>query len=87
METETRFPEMRFRFHHHNEVRSRSRLALTTNSLFFSTKNKTHLSRPKKLKSTRPPLLECLTAACKALSLANAKGMGTNGLVIRSLDD
>ena len=32
-------------------------------------------------------LLECLTAACKALSLANAKGEGTNGLVIRSLDD
>ena len=32
-------------------------------------------------------LLVCLTAACKALSLANAKGKGTNGLVIRSLDD
>ena len=32
-------------------------------------------------------LLECLTAACKALSLANAKGKGTNGSVIRSLDD
>ena len=32
-------------------------------------------------------VLECLTAACKALSLANAKGKGTNGLVIRSLDD
>ena len=32
-------------------------------------------------------LLECLTAACKALSLANAKGNGTDGLVIRSLDD
>ena len=31
-------------------------------------------------------MLECLTAACKALSLANAKGKGTNGLVIRSLD-
>ncbi len=31
-------------------------------------------------------LLECLTAACKALSLANAKGKGTNGLVIGSLD-
>jgi hypothetical protein len=28
----------------------------------------------------------CLTAACKALSLANAKGKGTNGLVIGSLD-
>ena len=33
------------------------------------------------------PMLECLTAACKALSLANAKGKGTNGSVIRSLDD
>jgi len=32
-------------------------------------------------------VLECLTAACKALSLANAKGKGTNRLVIRSLDD
>jgi len=32
-------------------------------------------------------LLECLTAACKALSLANAKVKGTNGSVIRSLDD
>ncbi len=31
-------------------------------------------------------LLECLTAACKAFSLANAKGMGTNDWVIRSLD-
>jgi len=31
-------------------------------------------------------LRECLTAACKALSLANAKGKGTNGLVIGSLD-
>jgi hypothetical protein len=30
-------------------------------------------------------LLECLTAACKALSLANAKGKGTK-LVIGSLD-
>ncbi len=26
----------------------------------------------------------CLTAVCKALSLANAKGKGTDGLVIRS---
>ncbi len=31
-------------------------------------------------------VLECLTNACKALSLANAKGKGTNELVIRSLD-
>ena len=31
-------------------------------------------------------LLECLTAACKALSLANGKGKGTNGLEIGSLD-
>jgi hypothetical protein len=31
-------------------------------------------------------VLECLTAACKALSLANAKRKGTNGLVIGSLD-
>jgi hypothetical protein len=30
--------------------------------------------------------LECLTAACKALCLANGKGKGTNGLVIGSLD-
>ncbi len=30
------------------------------------------------------PLWECLTAVCKALSLANAKGKGTDGLVIRS---
>ncbi len=27
---------------------------------------------------------ECLTAVCKALSLADAKGKGTDGLVIRS---
>ena len=27
-----------------------------------------------------------MTAACKAFSLANAKGKGANGLVIRSLD-
>jgi len=32
-------------------------------------------------------VLECLTAACKALSPANAKGKGADGLVIRSLDD
>jgi hypothetical protein len=32
-------------------------------------------------------MLECLTAACKAFSLANAKGKGVNELVIRSLDD
>ncbi len=31
-------------------------------------------------------LLQCLTAACKALSLANGKGKGTNGLEIGSLD-
>jgi hypothetical protein len=30
---------------------------------------------------------ECLTAACKAFSLANVKEKGTDGLVIRSLDD
>ncbi len=30
---------------------------------------------------------ECLTAACKALSLANAKGKGVDELVIRSFDD
>jgi hypothetical protein len=29
-------------------------------------------------------LWECLTAVCKALSLANAKGKGTDGLVIKS---
>jgi hypothetical protein len=32
-------------------------------------------------------LWECLTAACKAFSLANGKGMGTNDWVIRSLDN
>jgi hypothetical protein len=32
-------------------------------------------------------LWECLTVACKAFSLANAKGKGVNALVIRSLDD
>jgi hypothetical protein len=31
-------------------------------------------------------LLECVTAAWKALSRVNAKGTGTDGLVIRSLD-
>jgi hypothetical protein len=31
-------------------------------------------------------LWECLIAACKAFSLANAKGKDINGLVIRSLD-
>ncbi len=30
---------------------------------------------------------ECVTAGCKAFSLANVKGMGTNDRVIRSLDD
>jgi hypothetical protein len=33
---------------------------------------------------TKPDMWECLTAVCKALSLANAKGKGTDGLVIRS---
>ncbi len=32
-------------------------------------------------------LCECLTAGCKAFSLANGKGTGTNDWVIRSLDD
>ena len=32
-------------------------------------------------------VLSCLTAACKAFSLADAKEKGTDGLVIRSLDD
>ncbi len=32
-------------------------------------------------------LRECLTAACKTLSLASAKGKGVDGLVTRSLDD
>jgi hypothetical protein len=31
-------------------------------------------------------LWECLTAGCKAFSLANGKGTGTNDWVIRSLD-
>ncbi len=30
---------------------------------------------------------ECLTAGCKAFSLANVKGTGTNDWVIKSLDD
>ncbi len=30
---------------------------------------------------------ECVTAGCKAFSLANGKGTGTNDWVIRSLDD
>ncbi len=34
----------------------------------------------------RRALRECLAVACKAFSLANAKGKGTNGLTIRSLD-
>jgi hypothetical protein len=32
-------------------------------------------------------LCECLTAGCKAFSLANVKGIGTNDWVIKSLDD
>ncbi len=32
-------------------------------------------------------LWECVTAACKAFSLANVIGMGTNDWVIKSLDD
>jgi hypothetical protein len=32
-------------------------------------------------------LWECVTAGCKAFSLANGKGTGTNDRVIRSLDD
>jgi hypothetical protein len=32
-------------------------------------------------------LWECVTAGCKAFSLANGKGMGANDWVIRSLDD
>jgi hypothetical protein len=32
------------------------------------------------------PLWECLTAGCKAFSLANGKKMGTNDWVIKSLD-
>ncbi len=32
-------------------------------------------------------LRECLTAGCKAFSLANGKGTGTNDWVIKSLDD
>jgi hypothetical protein len=31
-------------------------------------------------------LWECVTAACKAFSLANVKRMGTNDWVIRSVD-
>jgi hypothetical protein len=33
-----------------------------------------------------PFVWECVTAACKAFSLANAKGKGINELVIKSLD-
>ncbi len=32
-------------------------------------------------------LWECLTVGCKAFSLVNVKGMGTNDWVIKSLDD
>jgi hypothetical protein len=32
-------------------------------------------------------LWECVTAGCKAFSLTNGKGMGTNDWVIKSLDD
>jgi hypothetical protein len=32
-------------------------------------------------------LWECLTAGCKAFSLMNGKGTGTNDWVIKSLDD
>jgi hypothetical protein len=32
-------------------------------------------------------LCECLTAACKAFSLANVMGTGTNDWVIKSLED
>ena len=39
-----------------------------------------------KKKRTYEKVLECLTAALKALSLANAKRKCTNGLVIGSLD-
>ncbi len=40
-----------------------------------------------KRQSPAPSLRECLTAACKAFSLANAKGKGVDELVIKSLDD
>jgi hypothetical protein len=70
------------------------KIALTTLMSFDSNKHaKYHyvqeLRSPAwgRLCSKTQSLLECLTAACKALSLANAKGKGTNGLVIRSLDD
>ncbi len=39
------------------------------------------------LRWTMARLCDCLTAACKAFSLANAKGKGVNELVTRSLDD
>jgi hypothetical protein len=32
-------------------------------------------------------LWECVTAGCKAFSLANEKGTGTNDWIIKSLDD
>jgi len=39
------------------------------------------------LETMSPKMRECLTADCKAFSLANAKEKGNDGLVIRSLDD
>jgi hypothetical protein len=36
----------------------------------------------------RAPMIgKCVTAGCKAFSLANGKEMGTNDWVIKSLDD
>ena len=52
----------------------------------FRTLDVVRMSDCTKVYSEPWTLLECLTAACKALSLANGKGKGTNGLVIGSLD-
>ncbi len=50
----------------------------------FRTSTTTSYMRPHISGTLYAFLWECLTAVCKALSLADAKGKGTDGLVIRS---
>jgi hypothetical protein len=40
-----------------------------------------------RVRAVASAMWECVTAACKAFSLANAKGKGVDELVIKSLDD
>jgi hypothetical protein len=49
--------------------------------------NKTHLKKWDTSNSPHWCMWECVTAGCKAFSLANGKGTGTNDWVIKSLDD